>query len=96
MKTNERYQARIFSIEKEGRSFTSNSGTKYTNYKVKLENVPSYYRMAIPSTRIIDIGDEIKFTLKVDKKGMLRLYDVELISYDIKFPLRTQPSDLII
>jgi hypothetical protein len=95
MKTNERYQGTILSIEKNGKSFTSSNGKRYTNYTVKFENSITSYQMAIPSTRIIDIGDEIRFTLKVDKKSKLRLYDVELVSYDIKYPLRPQPSDLV-
>jgi hypothetical protein len=96
MKTNERYQGTIYSIEKNGKSFTSTNGIRYTNYKVRLHSSTTYYQMAIPSTRIIDIGDEIRFTLKVDKRNKLRLYDVELVSYDIKYPLKPQPSDLFI
>ena len=96
MLVNKRYTNTITSIEKEGRGFTSTSGTKYINYAVQLEGNVSKFQMAIPSTLVLDAGDEIKFTLKVDKKKKLRLYDVEIASYDLKFPLRKQPSDLII
>jgi hypothetical protein len=96
MLVNNRYRNIITSIEKSGRGFTSSTGTKYVNYSVTLEGNVSKFQMAIPNTLSLEVGDEIKFTLKVDKKKMLRLYDVEIVSYDIKYPLRKQPSDLII
>ena len=92
MLVNRQYTGIISSIEKDGRGFTSNSGTKYTNYCVKLEGNVSSFQMAVPSTLALDAGDEIRFTLKLDKKKKLRLYDVEITKYEIKFPLRVQPT----
>jgi hypothetical protein len=96
MLVNKRYIGIISSIEKSGRGFTSTSGTKYLNYAVTLEGNVSKFQLSLPITMILEAGDEIKFTLKVDKKKMLRLTDVEIVSYDLKYPLKTQPSDLII
>ena len=95
MTLNQTYQGILSSMVKDGRGFTSTSGTKYTNYKVMFENHPTSYQMAIENTRSIEVGDEISFELKLDKKSKLRLYNVKLVRYDIKYPLRKEPSDLI-
>jgi len=92
MLVNRTYNGILTSIEKEGRGFTSISGTKYTNYCVKLEGNVSSFQMAVPSSLTLDVGDNIRFTLKLDKKKKLRLFDVEIISYDLKYPLRVEPS----
>lgn len=96
MLVNKRYVGIISSIEKSGRGFTSSTGTKYLNYAVTLEGNVSKFQLSLPSAMILEAGDEIKFTLKIDKNKKLRLNDIEIVSYDLKYPLRTQPSDLII
>jgi len=92
MLVNRSYNGTITSITKEGRGFTSTTGTKYINYSVKLEGNVSSFQMAVPQTLVLDTGDNIRFTLKLDKKKKLRLFDVEIISYDLKYPLRKEPS----
>lgn len=92
MLVNKSYQGIITSMEKEGRGFTSSTGVKYSNYKVRLEGCVGTYQMAIACDRTIGVGDEIRFTLKIDKKKKLRLNDVQLVRYDIKFPLRPEPT----
>ena len=96
MLVNKRYAGTLTSIEKNGRGFTSTTGTKYLNYAVTLEGNVSKFQLSLPNSMILEPGDEIKFTLKVDKKKMLRLSDIEIVSYDIKYPLRNEPSSLII
>lgn len=91
MLVNRRYIGIITSITKEGRGFTSSTGTKYINYVVQLEENVSKFQCALPAHIKLASGDKINFTLKVDKKSKLRLYDVEIASYDLKFPLRTEP-----
>lgn len=91
MLVNRRYTGIITSIEKEGRGFTSSTGTKYINYVVQLEGNVSKFQCALPAHLTLASGDKINFTLKVDKKRKLRLYDVEIASYSIQYPLRTEP-----
>jgi hypothetical protein len=96
MLVNKRYSGKLTSIEKNGRGFTSTSGTKYLNYLVTLQGNVSKFQLSLPNSMILEPGDEIKFTLKVDKKNMLRLSDVEIVAYDLKYPIRNEPSSLII
>lgn len=94
MKLNVRYTGTVLSIEKSGRGFTSSSGTKYINYTVRFEEYPMSYQMALRNDLCVNAGDTIKFTLKLDKKKKIRAYDIDIIKYDIKFPLRKQPTYL--
>jgi len=88
---NKKYTGILTSIEKDGRGFTSGSGIKYINYKVTFEGISSSYPLAIKSDMILAPGDTINFILKIDKKKKIRAYYQETLSYNLKFPLRTEP-----
>jgi hypothetical protein len=88
---NKKYTGILSSIEKDGRGFTSGSGTKYINYKVSFEGIITTYPLALRDNMILAPGDRITFILKLDKKRKIRAYYQETLSYDIKFPLRTEP-----
>ena len=94
MVLNKKYTGTVSSIEKSGRGFTSTNGTKYVNYKVIFEEYPTSFQMAVRKDIAIEAGDKLSFVLKLDKKNKIRVYDVKILKYEIKFPLRDQPTYL--
>lgn len=84
MKVSEEYTRVLTNFNKVGNNFTSTSGEKFTTYRVNLAGEVSTYLMSVPKSKELLQFDEIKFQLKKDKNGMLRLKDVHFTK-DIKY-----------
>jgi len=89
MKLGQQYTGTIKSFEKEGRGFTSDTGTKYSTYRIWLEEFPVSYLASIRSSVELIEGTTINFIFSLDKRKKFRLKNIEFEKPPTEFMLST-------
>ena len=92
MKLYERYTSIVDTIQLDGRGFTAEDGTKYKKYKIKFQDYSLSFPAYVRKDLVLESGDKISFTIILNSKKKFQLSKIEIINYDIKHPLRVQPS----
>ena len=89
MKLGQQYTGTIKKFEKEGKGFTSDTGTKYSTYRIWLEESPVSYMASIKSSIELIEGTTINFIFSLDKNKKFRLRNIEFEKPSTQFMLTT-------
>ncbi len=77
------YQSYIETIEKDGKGFTAEDGTKYSKYRIKFVNYSLTFPAYVRKDLVLEVGDKISYEIILNRKKKFQLSKIRVISYSM-------------